>query len=165
MVKEKAQETNVRLAIELEALPESISADQRKLKQIVYNLLSNAVKFTPSGGEVVCGPGGATGRGLRGTGPIRPKGLPPTGRIFIQISVRDSGIGIKPEDAERIFDPFQQLAEGLNRTYQGTGLGLSLTRQLVELHGGRSGPKVRERGPGAPLLSRCRVHLKWKWEI
>ena len=138
MVKEKAQENNVRLAIELEALPESISADERKLKQIVYNLLSNAVKFTPSGGVVVLRAGSGNG-GLPHEDVTCPENLSPSGRpgSFIQISVRDSGIGIKSEDVERIFDPFQQVADGLSRRYQGTGLGLSVTRQLVELHGGR----------------------------
>ncbi len=138
MVQEKAQENNVRLAIELEALPESISADERKLKQIVYNLLSNAVKFTPSGGVVVLRAGSGNG-GLPHEDMTCPENLSPLDRpgSFIQISVRDSGIGIKSEDVERIFDPFQQVADGLNRRYQGTGLGLSLTRQMVELHGGR----------------------------
>ena len=138
MVKEIAQDNKVRLAIELEALPEIILADERKLKQIVYNLLSNAVKFTPANGAVVLRAGKGNG-GLPNGDRKTPENLSPPIRpeSFIQISVQDSGIGIKPEDAERIFDPFQQVADGLNRTYQGTGLGLSLTRQLVELHGGR----------------------------
>ena len=153
MVQEKAQENNIRLAIELEALPESIAADERKLKQIVYNLLSNALKFTPAGGKVVLRAGRGNGGGPPGDGTC-PDHRPPSDRpgSFIQISVQDSGIGIKPEDAERIFDPFQQLAEGLNRSYQGTGLGLSLTRQLVELHGGRIWAESGGEGAGSTFI-------------
>jgi signal transduction histidine kinase/CheY-like chemotaxis protein len=94
-----------------------IVADPGKLKQILYNLLSNAIKFTPEGGRVT-----VTSANL-GTD--------------IRLTVADTGIGIAPEDQERIFDEFQQLDAGLARKFEGTGLGLALTKRFVALHGGR----------------------------
>lgn len=91
-------------------------ADEGRFKQIMYNLLSNAIKFTPVKGRVT------VGARLEGD-----KAL---------ISVRDTGIGIRPEDQEKIFQEFQQAESGLARRYEGTGLGLALTKRFVELHGG-----------------------------
>ena len=91
--------------------------DKKKLTQVLYNLLSNALKFTPERGTVT-----VTGR--------------PNEEGF-QIGVSDSGIGIKPEDLGKLFVEFQQLESGKSRRFQGTGLGLALTRRLVQLHGGR----------------------------
>ena len=94
-----------------------IVADQRKLKQILYNLLSNAVKFTPNGGMVE-------------VSAVRD-------RDFIEITVADTGLGIKEEDIPKLFHPFTQLESVYTKEYEGTGLGLALNRHLVELHGGR----------------------------
>ena len=99
-----------------EGLP-SLRADERKLKQIVINLLSNAIKFTPAGGTVVVAVEREADHG-------------------ITIRISDTGIGIKPEDIATVLEPFGQVDSKLNRKYQGTGLGLSLTKALVELHGG-----------------------------
>ena len=120
VVREKAMRHSLRLetniAPEVAALG-PIIADQRKVKQVMYNLLSNAVKFTPDGGSVtvaaVC-----------------------DGPAHVCISVSDTGIGIPPEDQERIFDAFEQVDSSYTRQKQGTGLGLALTRRLVALHGG-----------------------------
>src|SRR5439155_12714488 len=79
--------------------------DPGKLKQILYNLLSNAIKFTPDGGKVT----------------VTTRCLPDA----VQLTVADTGIGIAPEDQARIFDEFQQLDAGVERRYQGTGLGLA----------------------------------------
>jgi PAS domain S-box-containing protein len=95
----------------------SIVADQRKLKQILFNLLSNAVKFTPAAGTVE-------------VTAVRDGD-------FIEISVADTGIGIKGEDIQKLFQAFTQLESVYTKGFEGTGLGLALTRQLVELHGGR----------------------------
>ena len=94
--------------------------DPKMIRQILNNLLSNAVKFTPNGGRIDL--------------TIAPSQPGETDRIAIV--VRDSGIGIKTEDFERLFGEFQQLDSGASRRYQGSGLGLALTRKLVLLHGG-----------------------------
>ncbi|TAN33668.1 response regulator [bacterium] len=96
-----------------------IIADPGRLKQILLNLLSNAIKFSQNGGRVC-----VTARRQRHE---------------IRFEVTDTGIGIAPEDHRRLFVEFQQLAGGLDRRQQGTGLGLALTKRLVELHGGKIG--------------------------
>ncbi len=93
-------------------------ADERKFHQILYNLLSNALKFTPPGGHV------------------RVAAAPRASEGTIEFSVSDTGIGIPAEDQARIFRPFEQVDSSYARRNAGTGLGLALTRRLVELHGG-----------------------------
>ena len=111
-----------------------IVADRVKFKQILYNLLSNAVKFTPEGGRI------ALEAEITNTAnmPSQARGLPffSEKSKFLIISVKDSGIGIKREDLDRIFSEFEQVDNSLSRKYDGTGLGLALTRRLIELHGG-----------------------------
>jgi signal transduction histidine kinase len=94
-----------------------IVADERKVKQILLNLLSNAVKFTPEGGRV-----GLTATAAEGA---------------ITIAVSDTGIGIAPEDRAVIFEEFRQVGREDARKQEGTGLGLTLAKKFVELHGGR----------------------------
>ncbi len=144
MVKEKAVKHRIRLSSDINGIPEAIQADERKLKQILYNLLSNAVKFTPDGGSVVLSARYLSFReGQWSTPDGQTVGLPVDGddllmkgKGLIDISVQDTGIGIKGEDLLRIFDPFEQVESSASRKYQGSGLGLSLTKRLVELHGG-----------------------------
>jgi signal transduction histidine kinase len=133
MVKEKAQKHRIQLSRDLNGCPEKIQADERKLKQILYNLLSNAVKFTPEGGSVRVGV-------CRVNEISSGKG--------VEFSVTDTGIGIKPEDQERIFAPFEQVENSSSRRYQGTGLGLSLTKRLVDLHGGQIWVESEGEGKG-----------------
>jgi signal transduction histidine kinase len=117
MLKEKAEKSALHLNLEI--APEAdihIAADQRKLKQIMFNLISNAVKFSPAEGTVVVG---AVKEG-----------------DFVEISVTDSGIGIKENEIPDLFKAFTQMESVYTKAYQGTGLGLALARQLVELHGG-----------------------------
>ena len=134
MVKEKALKHRIKLSTELADQPEAILADERKLKQILYNLLSNAVKFTPDGGSVrvrVASENGASpGPGLR-------------------FSVMDTGVGLKTQDLERIFEPFEQADNTASRKFQGTGLGLALTKKMVELHGGRIWADSEGEGKGS----------------
>ncbi|HEU4597258.1 MAG TPA: ATP-binding protein [Pyrinomonadaceae bacterium] len=102
-----------------ESVPEDLpplSADRPKLRRVLVNLLSNALKFTPKGGRVEVS---ATVEGR-----------------FVRVSVADSGVGIAPEDMERLFDKYEQARSRATRSEKGTGLGLYITRQLVELHGG-----------------------------
>ena len=94
-----------------------IIADKTKIKQVALNLLANAMKFTPDGGSV-----GITAS--RHGGEVR-------------VAVWDTGIGISPEDCGKLFQPFLQLDNTRTRKYEGTGLGLHLSRKFVELHGGR----------------------------
>jgi PAS domain S-box-containing protein len=118
MLREKAQKGGIDLVMDIARQADvHIEADQRKLKQILFNLLSNAVKFTSTGGTV--------------------KVSAVTNQNYIEITVEDSGIGIKEGDIHKLFHPFTQLESVYTKEYEGTGLGLALNRQLVELHGGR----------------------------
>ena len=110
------------LMVSVHAPPDlpTIEADQRGLKQILLNLLSNAIKFTPPGGRVIVRAAvveGAAGRRVR-------------------LSVTDTGIGIAADDIGRLAKPFEQIETQHSKTQQGTGLGLALTKALVELHDG-----------------------------
>jgi len=105
-------------------IPATISADLRKLKQVLYNLLSNAVKFTPKGGKIF----------LSAEPAANSKGLDAGGNIHI--SVTDTGIGLDTKVLKMIFDPFSQVENYKSKRFQGTGLGLAITKQFVELHGG-----------------------------
>ncbi|MGB2956831.1 MAG: ATP-binding protein, partial [Anaerolineales bacterium] len=157
MIREKAMKHGIRLSTYIDGIPETTTADERKLKQIMYNLLSNAVKFTPEGGSInlaachlsmVNGP--LTTQDGREVSPQMTNDKSPmTHRNFVEISVADSGIGIAHEDLDRIFNPFEQVDGSSSRKYQGTGLGLSLTKQLVELHGGRIWVESDGEGKGA----------------
>jgi len=131
MIKEKAMKSDIKIFNELDDIPESIQADERKLKQILYNLLSNAVKFTPNGGSIHL----AAKR--TSDSDIQVQNVRASSKDYIQISVKDSGIGLKNENLASIFQPFEQVENSSSRRFQGTGLGLSLTKSLVELHGGR----------------------------
>lgn len=135
MMQLKADQSGVTLAHDYRHDVDEIVADKRACKQILINLLSNAVKFTPPGGRVK----------VR----LRPDGN------LLAVTVVDSGIGISAGDLARLGDPFFQASESLDRTYEGTGLGLSVVRGLVGLHGGsitvesapRSGTSVTVRLP------------------
>lgn len=108
------------IGVRLDLAPEAdvdIEADRDKLERIIGNLLDNGIKFTPDGGTVT----------------VRAR----LDRDFAEIAVEDTGIGIRAEDLGRLFQPFGQLEAPLTKTYAGAGLGLVLTKRLVELHGGR----------------------------
>ncbi len=117
MMHDRAGRRGITLQLELDPAMGPMEADERMVKQVVVNLLSNAVKFTPDGGQIDV-------RAQRKEGEI-------------WVSVRDTGIGIAPEDQTRIFDEFQQARSGTAKLEEGTGLGLTLSRKFVELHGGR----------------------------
>ena len=111
-------------------------ADPGKVKQILYNLLSNAIKFTPPGGTVtVSARVRSEELGVRGQD--QTPHLSPLTSHWVEIAVKDTGIGIKPEDQARIFEEFYQVEATAAKQYEGTGLGLALAKKFVELHGGR----------------------------
>ncbi len=143
MIKEKAQKHGIRLVTDFDGILEFMRADERKMKQILYNLLSNAVKFTPDGGGV------CLGARWHSENPPNSPWIKGGEGGFIEISVEDTGIGIKREDLQRIFAPFEQVESSTSRRYQGTGLGLSLTRRLVELHGGKIWAESAGEGKGS----------------
>jgi PAS domain S-box-containing protein len=111
-----ARRKSIELRGDVEPRPLMITADALKVKQVLYNLLSNAIKFTGAGGKVF----------------VEAR----LGRETAEIRVSDTGIGIAPGDLLCIFDEFRQVDSSLTRKHEGTGLGLALTRRLVELHGG-----------------------------
>jgi signal transduction histidine kinase len=117
LVRERAARHGIRLAADVSPEVGSVTADERKIKQVVVNLLTNAVKFTPDGGWV-----GITAR---------------CDGDDVWVAVRDTGIGIAPEDQDRVFEEFQQVGKDPERSREGTGLGLTLSKRFVELHGGR----------------------------
>ena len=150
MIKEKAMKHGISLSTSTDSIPETLRVDERKFKQIIYNLLSNAIKFTPDGGEVSIDASRVSclvRPGLRWDDPkylqiidegVKVLDLEERLRLpCVKIAVSDTGIGIEQKDHERIFKPFEQADGSASRHYQGTGLGLSLTRKLVELHGGK----------------------------
>jgi len=150
MIKEKSLKHGIQLRMEIGGIPEKIRGDERKLKQVLYNLLSNAVKFTPDGGIVTLGACRFFFRDQQwtredGNGESLPF-TPSSSGEWVGISVRDTGSGLEKEDLDRIFDPFEQADNSASRRYQGTGLGLTLTRRLVEIHGGNIW--AESEGPG-----------------
>lgn len=117
VVKERVQRAEVLIRSRLPPDIGYFNADARKLKQILYNLLSNAIKFTPRGGTIM----------------LEVKSLPDE----VHFEVEDTGIGIAPEALDKLFKDFSQIDSSIVRQYEGIGLGLALTKRLVELHGGR----------------------------
>jgi signal transduction histidine kinase len=144
MIREKAQSQRIGLETRIDDVPETITADGRKLKQILYNLLSNAVKFTPDHGTIRLAAEHCTlSDGLAKTQNNRVLKLPTLNGASksgdlraIRFSVRDSGIGIAKDSLEKVFQLFEQVESNRTRKYHGTGLGLPLSRRFVELHGG-----------------------------
>jgi PAS domain S-box-containing protein len=111
-----ARRKDIELKADIEPRPLELTADVIKMKQILYNLLSNAIKFTGTGGLVT----------------VRAR----LSKENVIVQVTDTGIGIAPEDIVTLFEEFRQIDSSLSRKHEGTGLGLALTKRLVELHGG-----------------------------
>lgn len=116
LMRNRAETAGLTLLSDVEHAPEA-EGDYRAVKQILLNLISNAVKFTPAGGKVTVSAVGANG--------------------FLRVAVKDTGIGIAKDDLARLARPFEQVESQHAKTTQGSGLGLALTKSLVELHGGR----------------------------
>ena len=116
-VRERATKHGINLDVTVDERLGDFVGDERKIKQILLNLLSNAVKFTPEGGRI-----GINARQTDGS---------------VEISVSDTGIGISPEDQAKIFEEFRQVGGDYAHKREGTGLGLTLAKKFVELHGGK----------------------------
>ncbi|MGH7343825.1 MAG: ATP-binding protein, partial [Candidatus Rokuibacteriota bacterium] len=116
LIRERAARRAITLEVEVDPRLGEIKGDERKVKQVLLNLLSNAIKFTPEGGRV-----GVHARLADG---------------LAEISVIDTGVGIAPEDHEAVFEEFRQVGSDYAKKHEGTGLGLTLSRRFVELHGG-----------------------------
>jgi signal transduction histidine kinase len=117
IVRERAARHGIALELKLDPELGELVGDERKVKQVVLNLLSNAVKFTPEGGRI----------SLKAS---RTDGA-------VEIAVSDTGIGIAPEDQATIFEELRQVGSDETRKQEGTGLGLTLAKKFIELHGGR----------------------------
>jgi PAS domain S-box-containing protein len=140
IVREKAAAHRIRTSMEVAEELGATIADPRKVKQIVYNLLSNAVKFTDDGGQVAVRaarvPRAEVGRpSCAWAGRTFPLGDSAFAE-FLEIRVRDSGIGISRDGLEKLFKPFSQIDGSLARRFEGTGLGLAMVKLLADLHGG-----------------------------
>ncbi len=120
-----AAQKQIQIKLNIPANLPKIMVDERRIRQVVINLLTNSVKFTPEGGCI-------TLEAIE----TQPEYLGKN-TSAIRISVTDTGIGITPENLKKLFQPFMQIDSALNRKAQGTGLGLNLVKQIVELHGGK----------------------------
>ncbi len=138
-VRQQAHRKNIKLNFKITEEIGEIEVDERRIRQVLINLLSNAVKFTPEGGEV----------GVEIAANVE--------REILWFSVMDTGIGIAPENLDKLFKPFVQLDSRLSRRYAGTGLGLVLVRRIVELHGGSIAVESQE-GKGSQFT----ITLPWK---
>jgi signal transduction histidine kinase len=140
----------IALSWDVDGVPQIIQSDERKLKQIMSNLLANAAKFTPIGGSVIVSAKLVDCRIRSARRNDDPKFLkiilnPKDDSVVsgdhtkkcVEISVTDSGIGIRKEDQKRVFNRFEQINGSTNKKFQGTGVGLALTKRLVELMGGK----------------------------
>jgi signal transduction histidine kinase len=126
IVKTLANQKNISLEFAAAVDLPLLFADEAKFKQIMYNLLSNAIKFTPDGGEVFVTAAVQNATAAHSS----------PGDECLRVAVTDTGIGIKVKDQERVFKEFEQVDSSYGRHQQGTGLGLALTKRLVEIHGG-----------------------------
>ena len=114
------QRKEIGVVVDIDPALDDLVLDPARLKQVLFNYLSNALKFTPDGGRVT----------------VRAR---PEGPAHFRLEVEDTGIGIAPQDLDRLFVEFQQLDAGYSKQHQGTGLGLALTRRLVQAQGGEVG--------------------------
>lgn len=139
-IRPQAEQKQQALELSIHDDMRTIDADPTRFRQILYNLLSNAVKFTPAGGRI-----SVTAKIISssetGVPSSQPETLDPQPSTldpgdFVEIAVSDTGLGIERADIAKLFQLFTQLEPALTKQFQGTGLGLALTKQLVEMHGG-----------------------------
>jgi signal transduction histidine kinase len=136
-VRERATKHGINLDVTIDECLGDFVGDERKIKQVLLNLLSNAVKFTPEGGRI-----GISARQVDGS---------------VEISVSDTGIGISHEDQAKIFEEFRQVGSDYAHKTEGTGLGLTLAKKFVELHGGKIWVES-EVGKGSRFIFTLPIH-------
>ncbi|MFQ5881917.1 MAG: GAF domain-containing protein, partial [Candidatus Methylomirabilales bacterium] len=155
LIQPQAAKKGIALEFSSEADPPPITADPLRFRQILANLLSNAVKFTPPGGTVT-----VSARVQSPTSEVQSLEEADAGPWtldsgeFVEISVTDTGIGIREEDLEKIFLPFVQVDASLARLHEGTGLGLTLTQRMIRMHGGRIWVESEGEGKGSRFTIR-----------
>jgi len=132
LIKEKAVKHHIKLIPEIDPNIGEITADERKLKQAMFNLLSNAAKFTPDGGTI-----GIKAKRLDG---------------LVEVTVWDTGIGLAKENLGKVFEEFVQVETTYSKKYAGTGLGMPLTKKIVELHGGKLWVESEGEGKGTKFV-------------
>ncbi len=121
----RAEDKGVELIVDLDpSIPDALTGDPTRLRQVALNLAGNAVKFTEEGRVSIV---------------VRAAGAPADGTLVLRFEIRDTGIGLSPEQQSRLFQPFQQADSSTSRKFGGTGLGLSISLKLVEMMGGRIG--------------------------
>ncbi len=139
LVKPMAEKKGLGLRVELAPEVGKVVGDQRRVEQVLLNLLNNAIKFTECGEVTLVGD--VVTNGILSNRPGAPAGsegasAATTMERVLRLAVRDTGIGIRPEDLTQLFKPFRQIDSGLTRQHEGTGLGLAICRRLAELMGG-----------------------------
>jgi two-component system cell cycle sensor histidine kinase PleC len=144
LVRTRAENSGLTVTTEIASNLPEVEADYRALKQVLLNLLSNAVKFTPRGGRITL-----RAALLRGNTP---------GEDRVLVEVVDTGIGISRDDLARLARPFEQIESQHSKTTQGTGLGLALTKSLIEMHAGRF--ELTSTGHGAGSVARFAIPVR-----
>ena len=146
LVRQQAFNKQIQTHLQITSTLPDLIIDKQRITKVLINLLNNAIKFTPAEGSIT----------LKVTSKVKASELnsantessPNSNQTWIGFSVIDTGIGISQENIQKLFQPFVQLDSALNRKYSGTGLGLSLVKQIVELHGGQVGV-ISEEGVGS----------------
>ncbi len=131
-IKQQALKKRINLEMKVPQDLPDLLVDELRIRQVLINLLNNAVKFTPTQGLI-------TLEVTQLECPIDPEVDHSPSQNFLRISISDTGIGIASENISKLFQPFMQIDSALNRQYSGTGLGLTLVKRIVELHGGQVG--------------------------
>lgn len=134
LISTMAKSKNISVILTIDTALPLVLGDEQKFKQIMFNLLSNAIKFTGEGGFITV------------VATILESGGDTEDCRTLEFSVEDNGIGILPENHERIFNEFEQVDSSYSRSHEGAGLGLALARKFVELQGGR----IRVHSEGIP---------------
>ncbi len=150
MIQPSADKKRINLSLDMKSKLHTIKVDREKFKNIILNLLENAVKFSPENGDVQVTMDVVDGKTIPHL--FSPEAMDQTlddQQKFVRIAVSDNGVGLKPEDKDRIFAIFEQADASLERPFDGTGLGLAVSRKLIELHNGRIWAESEGEGKGS----------------